>query len=150
MKGSTVKVHFRLKKDESGYPPAASEFLWCAPTENNTYVVDNIPFFTRDISLGDEIAAEKSDGELFFSRLVRPSKNSTVRVLVKDPGMMLEIREKLDSLGCGSELMEDMDLLAVTMPPESNISQALTFLDEEAEKGNVGIEESAVRYQSLN
>lgn len=149
MRASTVKVFFRLKQDESGYPPVTSEFLWCLPTQNATFIVDNIPFYARDISLGDEISVEESEGELFFAHLIRPSKNSTLRVLLKRPAMTKEIREKLDGLGCGCELMDGMNLLAVTLPQESNIAEALAFLDNETEKGNIGIEESAVRYKTL-
>ena len=76
MRGSgRVKVHFRLAPDKSGYPPAASEFLWCMPTKRGSFIVDNIPFFAHDISLGDEISAEKVGKALHFSRVLRKSKN---------------------------------------------------------------------------
>jgi hypothetical protein len=45
------------------------------------------------------------------------------------------------------EEMENLPLLAVSMPPDSDIASALAFLDAEAEKGNIAIEESAVRYK---
>ena len=144
----TVKVHFRLESDNSGYPPAECEFLWCIPTKRGSYIVDNIPFFARDISLGDEISAEKVDKVLWFSRVLSESKNSTVRVLLKRPHLTVAIREKLGALGCGTELMDELSLLAVTLPPDSRIAEALSFLDKEAERLNIGIEESAVRYQS--
>jgi hypothetical protein len=96
MRGSgRVKVHFRLAPDKSGYPPAASEFLWCMPTKRGSFIVDNIPFFARDISLGDEISAEKVGKALHFSRVLRKSKNSTVRVLLRKPDLTVAIREKL-------------------------------------------------------
>lgn len=143
-----VKVHFTLSPDEDGYPPTDSEFLWCIPTEHRTYIVDNIPFFVRDISLGDEISARRTGKILQFSRLERKSRNTTIRILIKKPNVLEIIRERIESLGGGAEFMEDLSLLAVTMPPESSIVGALTFLDEQAEQGNVGIEESAVRYQN--
>jgi Domain of unknown function (DUF4265) len=149
MRGSRrVKVHFRLESDKSGYPPAKCEFLWCIPTKRGSYIVDNIPFFARDISLGDEISAEKVDKVLRFSRVLSESKNSTVRVLLKKPHLTVAIREKLDGLGCGTELMDELSLLAVTLPPDSLIAEAFSYLDKEAKKLNIGIEESAVRYQS--
>jgi Domain of unknown function (DUF4265) len=144
-----VKVYFPLSQDEYGYPPMKSEFLWCVPTVRGTYIVDNIPFFIRDISLEDEISAEKSGRVLRFSRLLNKSRNSTVRVLLKKPDLTDMIRERLDNLGCGTELMDDLSLLAITMPPESLIAEALSFLDEQSEQGNIGIEESAVRYRTL-
>lgn len=144
---SRVKVNFHLEPDEFGYPPARSEFVWCRPTKRHTYTVDNIPFFVRDLSLGDEISAKK-EGKVFeFVRLARPSKNSTVHVLVKNSEKTESIVNKLNSLGCGSEFMAKLSLLAVNIPPNARIADALAFLDEEAENGNIGIEESAVRYQ---
>ncbi len=67
---------------------------------------------------------------------------------MKKPRLTVAIREKLDGLGCGTELMDELSLLAVTLPPDSLIAEALAFLDKEAERLNIGIEESAVRYQS--
>ncbi len=141
MKGSRrVKVYFQLEPDEHGYPPTNSEFLWCLPTKRGSYIVDNIPFFARDISLGDEISAEKVDRVLQFSRVLHESKNATVRVLVKKPNITEAIRDKLHGFGCGTELMAQLSLLAVTMPPDSLMAEALSFLDEETEKLNVGVE----------
>jgi hypothetical protein len=99
-----VKVHFELEPDESGYPPAKSEFLWCIRTKRGTYIVDNVPFFVRDLSLGDEISAERVGRALQFSRVLHKSKNSTVRILVKKPHITDAIREKLNGFGCGTEL----------------------------------------------
>jgi uncharacterized protein DUF4265 len=144
-----VKVIFELEQDENGYPPAETEFLWCIPTERGTYIVDNLPFFVREISLGDEIAATRIGKTLQFSRVVHQSKNSTIRVLLKNTAMIQEIRDKLDALGCGTELMDKLSLLSVTMPSDAKITDTLSFLDAEAEQGNIGIEESAVRYQNL-
>jgi len=144
-----VKVYFTLNPDEDGYPPVNSEFLWCIPTVRRTYIVDNIPFFVRDISLGDEISAKKVGKVLHFSQLLSKSTNSTVRILLKKSDVIEMVRERLNDFGCGTELMDDFSLLAVTMPPEASITDALSFLDEQAEQGNIGIEESAVRYQNL-
>jgi hypothetical protein len=116
------------------------------PTKRASFIVDNIPFFARDISLGDEISAEKVGKALHFSRVLRKSKNSTVRVLLRKPDLTVAIREKLGGFGCGTELMDELSLLAVTFPPDSQLAEAFSFLDKEAKKRNIGIEESAVRY----
>lgn len=144
-----VKVYFELEQDQEGYPPVSSEFLWCLPTGRGTYIVDNIPFFVRDVSLEDEISAKKAGRVLWFSGLLKKSRNSTVRVLLKKPDLTIMIREKLENLGCGSELMDDLSLIAITMPRESSIAEALAFLDQQCEYGNIGIEESAVRYRDV-
>jgi hypothetical protein len=141
-----VKIYFLLDQDEYGYPPSTSEFLWCIPTKRGTYVVDNIPFFVRGISLGDEISARSVGKRLLFSELRSKSAHSTLRVVFKTDGVAQLIREKLHEFGCGTELMESLMLLAVTMPPGSRIKEMLSFLDEQAREQNIGVEESAVRY----
>lgn len=145
--GKLVKIYFDLEPSEDEFPPAKTEFLWCIPTKRGTYIVDNIPFFVRNISLGDEVSAQKSGRGLHFLGLVHESRNSTVRVLLKKIERIANIRENLDRFGCGTELMDELGLLAVSMSPDSKIADSLSYLDEEATKGNVGIEESAVRYK---
>jgi Domain of unknown function (DUF4265) len=142
-----VKVYFDLPPDENGYPPAKSEFLWCIPTKRGSYLIDNIPFFVRDISMGDEISADNVGMVLHFAKLLKKSKNSTVRVLLKKPRRTAGLRKQLSVYGCGSELMDELSLLTVSMPPEADIAKALAFLDKEAERDTIGIEESSVRYQ---
>jgi len=144
---SSLKICFPLEPDESGYPPVKSESLWCTLTKRKTYIVDNVPFFVRDVSLGDEIAAKKSDELLRYFAMVHPSKNSTVRVLFKKPSRADFIMKKISDFGCGFELMPKLSLLAVNMPPKARIADTLSFLDKEVKDGNIGIEESAVRYQ---
>ena len=105
---SRVKIYFDLAPDENGYPPAKSEFLWSIPTQRGTYLIDNIPFFVRDISLGDEISAKKEGGQLHFAKLLKKSRNSTLRVLLKKPGRTGALRKQLAAFGCGSELDEHL------------------------------------------
>jgi hypothetical protein len=118
------------------------------PTKRGSFIVDNIPFFARDVSLGDEISAKKVGKALHFSRVLQKSKNSTVRVLLMKPHLAGAIRKQLDGFGCGTELMDQLSLLAVTFPPDSHLAEAFSFLDKEAKKRNIGIEESAVRHPS--
>src|SRR5690242_15182828 len=93
-----AKVFFELESDQEGYPPVSSEFLWCIPTGHGTYIIDNIPFFVRDVSLEDEISAKKAGRVLWFSRLLKKSRNSTVRILLRKPDLTNMIREKLENL----------------------------------------------------
>jgi hypothetical protein len=148
-KGRRAKVYFELRHEMETYSPAKTEFLWCVPTGRGTYIVDNIPFFVRDVSLNDEISANSVRNRLVFSKVVRESTNSTVRVLMNDNDEKStnRVREMLDDFGCGTELMAELGLLAVSMPQTARIAEALSFLDKEAELNVLGIEESAVRYK---
>ena len=48
------KIGFRLERDEDGYPPPGSEWLWAYPSEG-MWVIDNIPWYSREVSLGDAV-----------------------------------------------------------------------------------------------
>lgn len=98
-KGKHIKVLFHLEQDEDGYPPFSIEGLWCKKTGNGTYIVDNVPFYTYGISLGDEICVTKENGEYHFQSIVNPSGNSTLRVHFNDKRMQTVIN-KLFDMGC--------------------------------------------------
>src|SRR3982750_241279 len=109
-----VKIYFNFEVDASGYPPVSSEYLWCTPTKNGSYIVDNIPFYAREVSMGDEISARMSDGgHLTFKSVVKPSANSTVRVFVMKKRQEQRVISSLKKLGCLTEAMEATPLIAV-------------------------------------
>lgn len=81
-KDKHIKVLFHLEQDEDGYPPFSIEGLWCKKASNDTYIVDNVPFYTYGISLGDEICVTEEDGEYHFQSIVNPSGNSTLRYIL--------------------------------------------------------------------
>ena len=58
-----------------------TESLWCIPDGDN-YIVDNIPFVAKRISLGDTIKAEYDTNEkvYYFDDFVSVSGNTTVRI----------------------------------------------------------------------
>ena len=141
------RVRFDLEVDADGYPPVSAEYIWCSSTAQGTYVVDNIPFYARDVSLGDEIATDIADGEETFKEVVRKSANTTVRVFVKDLANTQRYRGELNSLGCITELSEISGMFSVSMPPEAKVADALAFLDRASESHEIGFEESSVRYK---
>src|SRR5574337_180249 len=65
-----VKIFFHLQQDEDGYPEVSAESVWAKPTgAADEYIVDNIPFFTRDATIGDTLKALKKEGALWFDSL---------------------------------------------------------------------------------
>ena len=110
----STKIVFPLKKDESGYPPAEYEYL-SAQAQGDLYVIDNIPFFVRGVSLADVVRAEATtDRELWFKEVVHPSAHTTLRVIVFETeartlGLseerVADVRSHLSNLGCGSEAL---------------------------------------------
>jgi len=58
-------ILFELEQDEDGYPPAELEGVWAIEFADGGYKIDNIPFFTRQATLGDIVEARPVGDELF-------------------------------------------------------------------------------------
>lgn len=144
---SSKQVTFELQGDGSGYPPDSYERVWALPLANGNLLVDNIPFYVMGISSGDEIEARELGGELFFRRLVRPSGNSTFRLLLTDPSKSTIIRQELAALGCESEFNQIVGVLAVEVPKNVSVASFLAYISHAQQNGDVDVEEGALRHQ---
>lgn len=58
-----LKVTFKLKMDEDGYPSVGFESVWLKK-KNGLYVLDNIPTYVYGVSKLDEISFHDEHGEL--------------------------------------------------------------------------------------
>ena len=147
MDDEPVKVMFPVEPGESGQPAITCEQLWCLPIGGDRFVVDNIPFYAREISLEDEVEIHLRDGERWFVGVVNPSKNTTVRVFPRRSDAATALTDRLRAFGGHTERMEGSELLAISFPPSADLSAALDYLDAETAVGNVAFEESSVRYR---
>jgi hypothetical protein len=135
------KIFFELEQDEDGYPPAASESVWAIPLVEDRYVIDNIPFFAREATLGDIVEVTEKDGTLYYKSTFKRSGNSLIRIVYlkeTDPSV---VRDKLKTFGCSSEWDETHHLIAVSVPPEVKLSDVQVFLQDGFEQGNWDYEE---------
>ena len=143
---SPVKVHFHLSQDEDGYPPVAVESLWAVPGANaDEYVIDNIPFFVRDATIGDTVRARDEEGNRWFENLVCSSPNSLLRVVFFDRSRVEEINKRLVALGCSTEYMKQYNILAVSVPESAELADVQSYLQAEADAGNIDYEEPILR-----
>ena len=128
------KVGFRLERDADGYPPAENEWLWAARAPDGGWMIDNIPWYSRDVSLGDVVEAEEDeDGQLWFRATAEPSGHSTLRVLRReqDAGLAARLRRGLEELGCTTEqYSRKLPMLAVDVPDDVDITAVVAYLDE--------------------
>lgn len=147
MANDREKILFPVEQDENGNPPLTCEQIWCESLSEGRYVVDNIPFYARDISLGDEIQTVARDGTKWFERLLKPSRNTTVRAFARNSTFGPLLVPRLRAFGGHTEKMEGIDLVAISFPPAADLASALDFLDRETASGNIAFEESSVRYR---
>jgi Domain of unknown function (DUF4265) len=141
-----VKIHFRLVQDEDGYPPVAVESLWAqSGADSEEYVIDNVPFFARDATLGDTVLAREKEGHIWFEKLLHRSGNSLVRVVFFDQSCIERVSEHLASLGCSTEYLKGHNLLAVSIPNTVKLTSVQAALRTEARAGTIDYEESILR-----
>ena len=139
-----------MEQDEDGYPPFSIEGLWCKKTGNGTYIVDNVPFYTYGISLGDEICVTKENGEYLFQSIVNPSGNSTLRVHFNDKRIQI-VKAKLLDMGCKVEISNLPSFISINVPSEvslKGVEDVLSNMEKEYE--SLGYEHGVVRHQSVD
>lgn len=141
-----VKVFFHLKQDEDGYPEVTAESVWAKPTgAADEYIVDNIPFFIREATIGDTLKALKAEGVLWFDSLRTRSGNSLIRVVLFEHSLKEKINDKLNAMGCSTEYSKDHSLFAVNIPAKVDLSDVQAYLQSEADLGNIDFEEPILR-----
>jgi hypothetical protein len=136
-----IMVH---TKAEDGYPPEEWEGLWAIRVGDRRFKIDNIPFYAKSISCDDIVEAEKVENEYIFCRVVSPSDNSTIRVVIYDLTVENIVRSDLITLGCSIEGSGTPGLIAVNVPRES-LENVLGFLDKAFADEKLDFEEGTLR-----
>ncbi len=139
------KIAFRLEQHNDGYPPVAVESLWAEPA-GTAYLIDSIPFFTSEATVGDRVLANSSEQDaLWFNRVEQHSGHSLIRVIVLNKQQEDAIVGRLEALGCGTERMPAFNLLAVDVPEDASLTAVQAFLSEQAAAGILDYEEAILR-----
>jgi hypothetical protein len=134
-----VEVCFSIKQDENGFPPVSCERIWCLPGEDDLLVVDNIPFYARDVSMGDEVKTEIREGSRWFSSLIKPSTNTTLRVSVRNKIIAPLVIPKLQALGGLTEKMEGSDFNCRIAPAFRRCCRDFRLLGPRVKRWQLGL-----------
>ena len=107
------------------------ESVWTKKV-GNTFEIDNIPFFAKNIALGDVVSCEWDDDDMsyYFDELIEVSGNSTVRLLPVSSDYIKEIGISLEKLGCSWESIENGNLIAVNIPRNVDYEIIRNFIIE--------------------
>jgi hypothetical protein len=141
-----VKILFHLERDSDDYPPVDWEHVWAFDCGNGEFEIDNIPFFAKDISVGDIVSAHIKNTDLIFEEMIKKSENSTIRVIMLKIAYKDVIRQKLSDLGCETEASHLPSLFSVDIPKEIPYKPVADFLDNESNNGILEYQESALRH----
>lgn len=130
-----AKIVFELQSSE--WHDHGTESLWAKPLGNDTYEIDNIPFYAYGVSDKDVVFAMMKDNELLFQNVVKNGGHSTYRIF-QNEGVLAQVFDvywkPLDKIGCGKEAGGD-GFFAVDVPPETDIYQAYALLEKGEENG---------------
>ena len=124
------KVSFNLEVID-GYPPVSMESIWAEVTEEGYFKINNIPFYSKKISLGDIVSViQKEENYLLYDKTIINSKNSTLRIVFFNENRKFKdnILTKLIDLGCGSEAF-NVNFYAINIPIQVDIEEIYIFLD---------------------
>lgn len=123
-----------------------TEAMWALKC-NDGYEIDNIPFYVKEIALGDVVAATPdADGALWYSKLLRPSGHSTIRLLFSNVAAVGTVRDELRRMGCSSEVSDIPRLVAIDVPPSVPYEQVKAFLDRGEEEGRFEYQEACLGF----
>lgn len=136
-----TQVWFRVIKDRDGHPPDGTESVSATRTGEG-YVIDSIPFFARQASFGDVVGADEIDGRLWFTRTVRSSRNSVLRVTVLDVANVDEVELELHDRGCSTEVNRPLKLIAISVPSEAKLLAVQSYVNAARTAGRVDFEET--------
>ena len=140
-----VRVRVRLEQDD-GWPPAESEGLWAQERAGGTYLLANTPFFAFGLSNGDLVhAAPDDNGVIWFSQRVQRGGSLTVRIITTNPADPMEdVVAEFASHWVSGERIERPRLLALDLPPGSDLASVKTLLAAGVASGRWHVEESDI------
>ena len=118
---SYVKIWARIEKDEDGYPKLQDwEDLRACPLRDGLVEIQSVPFFLKNIAVGDIAATDRAeDGRIVLRSVVERSGHSTFRVWLNEDvtperdGMTATLKD----LGARVEVTFGR-LVAIDAPPE--------------------------------
>jgi hypothetical protein len=130
-----VEVWFKIEKDADGYPESKSwEGLLSRP-EGEAFRLLSVPFYLKNVSRGDLVAATTGQF-LEFNRVLERGGHNTYRLLLKqalpdDPGRTVD---ELVKMGLAVEEEKGI-LLAVDVPQSVNQTEIDSYLVAQAKSG---------------
>ena len=144
-----MRVRFQLTVDSEGWPPVSSERLWAEPLGDDKFRIDNTPWFVRNLATEDVVRAlAGSGGVLWAVERVQWSGRLTIRVIPRRDGPLAADREAvLDAFnpyGVSAEGVEQYGMVALDVPPDSDLRAIKTLLKAGEGDGRWHFEEGCI------
>ncbi|WP_412538721.1 DUF4265 domain-containing protein [Longispora sp. K20-0274] len=144
-----VKVLFALERDEDGWPPVSVEGLWARRSGPDLVVIDNVPWFVRDVACGDVFGIRTdADGQVWAEGKVTWSGRCTIRVIPWQDGPLAGDRQVVLDVfapfGVTGEGVEQFGMVALDVPPEADLLTVRALLAAGEADGRWAFEEGCI------
>jgi hypothetical protein len=138
------EVWFRLERDAGGYQQDRTSESVLAERVDNGYVIASVPFYLKNVSVGDIV--EVSEGKLLaFKRVLARGGHNTYRLLIHTDSVQRidETVVELLDLGLTVEPVNGR-LIAIDVPPSVDQREIDSFLLKESEDGRWEMQEGCL------
>ncbi|MEA1231469.1 DUF4265 domain-containing protein [Acinetobacter sp. IRS14] len=110
----------------------SKELIWGEMYKTDQYFVKSIPFFAPNLAFDDLIQVEIENETLYFDDLIKPSNNSTLRIVFfnNDTTCIEKILTTLESYLCDWEGFEGRHFYAINIPEKINYALIKKYLDD--------------------
>jgi len=126
------------------------ESIWGEIYKPDQYFIRSIPFFAPNLAFDDLIQVELEDEIHYFNDLIKPSNNSTLRIVFfnNDIKCIKKILTTLESYLCGWEGVEGRHYYAINIPKKVDYALIKKYLDDK--KDFLDYEESCLSDKHLS
>lgn len=144
-----LKVTFKLKIDEDGYPPVGFESVWLKK-KNGLYVLDNIPTYVYGVSKLDEISFHDEHGELIVDGVRKKNGNSTLRAYVFDSTHLNDILIKIQEMGAFTASSKNSTYFSIDIPHNISFELIDGYLSELSDNNILDYEDACLQHPSID
>lgn len=149
-KTEMVKVAFLINGEN--HSTIALERLWATPLDEGTYLLENSSFNYYGVSYKDIVSAEKREGDLIFTGVIKRGGHSTFRVRLPtgaEHNIFIENWDELKDLGCTFEgcAGNSRRLYSIDVPPDISTRKVFQILTDMENKGIWEFEEAHIYRQ---
>ncbi|HHK6020873.1 TPA: DUF4265 domain-containing protein [Neisseria subflava] len=121
------KIFFKLIIEDN-YPPVSEESIWGVDLGNNLFKINNIPFYSKDVSFDDTVSVVDIDGVLHYKKTIKSSGNSTIRIIFFDGKEIEDCINAIQKMGCDYEKFSST-FIAINIPITTNLEIVLDYLE---------------------
>jgi len=143
-----VKVRFELDVDEDGFPPISVERLNAWRIDDDTFELDNPPFFVDSVAVGGTIQCHETEqpGVYDFAFVKSESGNKSIAIIFIENKCVEEVYQFMKSCGCYCEYGEFhvFNMLAVSIDKDVSYKTVVSFLNQKEKAGDISYAELCI------